>query len=170
MEALRNYVQHRGFPIHALSCNSKWVEWKHGQYLRYSVTPIIEMETLRSDKKFNATVLAELEATGAKADLKPIVRKYVAALGKVQKSIREALKDFVDSWDQEVTEAVEEYLAAFPAYNSEAGLAAVTFDDRGVVAQSAALSVNCIEYRKQLADKNSIVHSIANRYVSGEVV
>lgn len=52
MEALRNYVQHRGFPIGSVIINRRSVESKSGNRILFSLTPNMHPEDLEEDKKF----------------------------------------------------------------------------------------------------------------------
>ena len=48
MEALRNHVQHRGYPIHTIKYSSRLVE----DHVLYTVIPQIEIKYFIDDKKF----------------------------------------------------------------------------------------------------------------------
>ena len=62
MEALRNYVQHRGYPLHGLTFDGRWMDER--TKLRYAVTPYMKVDELGDDGKFKASVLDELKALG----------------------------------------------------------------------------------------------------------
>jgi hypothetical protein len=47
MEALRNYVQHRGYPIHGVTFNASWID--NRERLMYAVTPYIMPAQLQED-------------------------------------------------------------------------------------------------------------------------
>src|SRR5688572_9822556 len=87
MEALRNFVQHRGFPIHVVSYSGKWVGPKNDASLRFGLS-IFTKTIYLDDDGFKKAVLGELEALGGRVDLKPLVREYVAALSEVHKQLR----------------------------------------------------------------------------------
>jgi hypothetical protein len=63
MEALRNYVQHRGFPIHAVTYNSQWVESKSEEKnkLLFSLTPYVN--TSEPSARFTKESERHLERT-----------------------------------------------------------------------------------------------------------
>ena len=73
MEALRNHVQHRGLPIHWISHGARWTEIGENGLLEYSMELSSQRSFLEEDKKFNKTVLQELDD---EIDLKMNARCY----------------------------------------------------------------------------------------------
>ena len=74
MEAMRNYVQHRGFPIHKWTYNSKRIEKQDKNQLLFTLTPFIKIQELQEDKKFKKSVLMEIEKSGVEIDSKPLIQ------------------------------------------------------------------------------------------------
>ena len=83
MEALRNYAQHRGIPIHWLSHANNWTFDDDGkkELMQFSIELVAEASDLREDTKFNARVLSELEE---RTDLTLYVRRYIECLSRTQ--------------------------------------------------------------------------------------
>jgi hypothetical protein len=99
MEALRNHVQHRGFPIHGCHYNAKQIgDISRGQRL-YTLTPYIDLKKLEDDGKFKSSVREEMKNLGDKIDIKPLVRGYIASIGNIQDKVREVLKDDILLWE-----------------------------------------------------------------------
>lgn len=163
MEALRNYVQHRGFPIHGVTYGASRTD--HGTV--YVVTPYIEWARLEEDGKFKATVLSELKSLGEKIDIRPFVREYMERLWNVHQMIRDNLQPVLKQSDSLIRETIERYRNEPPVYDSIIGLAAVTRDghiDGGAI----PLFEDLLDYRKSFEKKNRSLTNLAKRYVSGE--
>jgi len=59
MEALRNFVQHRGFPIHAISYPSKWQGEGKRSKLMFGLSIFTKTTYLREDERFKESVLKQ---------------------------------------------------------------------------------------------------------------
>lgn len=170
MEALRNYVQHRGFPISSVTNIMKSIESKSGNRILFSLAPQICPEDLEEDKQFKKTVLEELKSSGDKIDIKPLMRDYIAALGSVHENIRTLLKEKVTYWTQTILTSMDQFKEKYPKEPSELGLAAVVRNEDGTYAEPVHLFKEFMEYRQQLEKKNSSLTTLGKRYVSNEVV
>jgi hypothetical protein len=172
MEALRNYVQHRGFPIHGITYNSQWLESKSEdeRKLLFSLTPYMSPRDLEEDGKFKKSVLEEVKRLGDTLDIKPLIREYVGALSTVHERIREALREDIQIWEQTVLGALDRFLKEYPEEKSVIGLIAVAESEDGVGDQPIHLFRDFIEYRKQFERKNSALENLAKRYVTSEII
>ena len=172
MEALRNYVQHRGFPIHSIIFEAKSVdtETKARNRVLYTLTPFIRAAELEDDSKFKRAVLKELRTMGSDVDIKPLVREYLECLGKVHGKIRELIRRNVSSWEEEISGAIERFKSAFGTQTSITGLAIVTETEDGVYSESETIFTEFIERRRKMESKNRILDSLASRYVTNEVL
>ncbi|SLK17327.1 MULTISPECIES: hypothetical protein [unclassified Paenibacillus] len=96
LEALRNYVQHRGLPIHILNYNVFRNEKRVERSMLHSVSIHIDLNKLKEDGKFKAGVLNELvnmeEEEGLKkkhrVNIGKLLRQYVSSLGVIQNTMR----------------------------------------------------------------------------------
>lgn len=79
MEALRNFVQHRGFPIHAATYHAEWDRKDKESQSIYGISVYTKTSYLREDGDFKKSVLEELEKLSGRVNLKPFIRDYVAA-------------------------------------------------------------------------------------------
>ena len=109
LEALRNYVQHRSLPIEGVSHQSHWRHLPGGSFREHTVIPEIEPARLREDGDFKASVLLELEALGARVDIRPLAREYMASLGRVQKGLRDLMAPDVERWDAIVADLEQRF-------------------------------------------------------------
>jgi hypothetical protein len=169
MEALRNFVQHRGFPIHAASYNAEWNRKGEESQSIYGLSVYTKTIYLREDGEFKTSVLEELERLGGRVNIKPLIRDYVAALGDVHAGLREMTKQSVETWDRVVLETINRFKTAFPDENSMKGLAAVLREE-GEFKRPISVFSDLNEYRRMLQRKNGNLAMLGKRYVSGEVL
>jgi hypothetical protein len=105
LEALRNYAQHRDIPVHGLSFGSKRKEEGGQGFVEHTIRVTLKLDRLREEGGFKETVLAELEATGTEADLKPLVRDYMTGLQAVHTAVRRAVASDEPGWVNEISSA-----------------------------------------------------------------
>src|SRR5687768_9546295 len=96
MEALRNYVQHRGLSVHELAQEMWWVTNGDVERVRHSLQPSLRPATLKEEGGFKQKVLVEIDAHEA-LDIRPLVREYIAGLCRVQLLMRELFKTSVEA-------------------------------------------------------------------------
>ena len=91
LEALRNHVQHRGFPIHQIYYSYQNVGTPDNLKLLHTVVPNTKLSVLEEDKKFKKEILNEMKANqdNDAIDIRPLIREYVEGIGKVHGRIRE---------------------------------------------------------------------------------
>lgn len=170
-EALRNFVQHRGLPVHSTTFNACRVdsEERESDKLRYGVTPYLRPAELREDGEFKKAVLKELEELGDKVDLKHIVREYVEGLAAVHEDIRRELKYKIQEWEALLISAIERFQTE-AGNEGVAGLAAVQRNTEGQWVQQVPVFSDFIDYRTALAQKNSGLSKLSRKYVTSEVL
>ncbi|HEX6038439.1 hypothetical protein [Longimicrobium sp.] len=99
MEALRNYVQHRGLPIAGVLFGVMPDKPRVG-FAAHTVTPLLNTHKLDDDGGFKQSVLNELmSAHGEQADLKPLVREYIEGITEVHRKFREIIAVDVKQWE-----------------------------------------------------------------------
>lgn len=101
MEALRNYSQHRGLPVHTFSFSGEWVDLDHqddskGKRMQTAV-PSLDPRALARDRGFKKSVLDELTALN-KPDfpLLPWVKEYLGSLSTIHSKVRDLHKPMHD--------------------------------------------------------------------------
>ena len=82
MEALRNYVQHRGIPIHLTTYQyqSRWQDGPDHRYMEFSIRLVATREKLREDGRFKANILAEMPL---EVEIPHALRQYVEAISEI---------------------------------------------------------------------------------------
>jgi hypothetical protein len=171
MEALRDYAQHRGFPVHALTLKFERADTTPGSQLRAGLQLFVDVKRLAQDRRFKKTVLEELAARADQGhvNLTLLIREYVERLCTVHEFLRGRLSTDVASWDQTIIGALDRARGAFGEQLS--GLAVVAEEEADDVeyldVEFADIAVQPIEWRQQLEAKNRNLGSLSARYVTG---
>lgn len=163
MEALRNWSQHRGLPIHELRYEATR-DIEAGVW-RFGTTPLVNGKQIESDGGFKTGVLAELGEKCSR-DLKPLVRDYLEGLGQVHLRARNILSADVSDWDGVFESVTDEYRRVTSEDVSSLAIVAVV-DDHSVL-DSVSIFNDLIERRKDLSSKNLAIR-LSGSFVSGEV-
>jgi hypothetical protein len=166
MEALRNHVQHRGFPAHAWTYGSKRVDNEEKHHLSFTVVLHLEVEKLREDGKFKKAVLEELASIDEKIDIGPLIREYVASIGSIHEEIRSILREDIKRWEKVLVSCDDRYKEKAGSEGESAGLAAVSEDDNGSRRDKVSIFFDFIKHRQELMKKNRKLDSLAIRYVT----
>lgn len=169
MEALRNHVQHRGFPVHNITFERQWVEHEGKKLMLFAISPYVEPAHLREDGEFKKIILEEMEAMNNKIDLKGLVRDYVEGLAYVHSEIRQRLRDLVQQWDGVLREAITHFQSSYPE-EGIVGLAAIKRHDDGTHKETVPVFTEFIDQRLYFEKKNDALINITKRFVTSEVI
>lgn len=102
MEALRNYVQHRGLPIHSVTQQGRWTEDR--SMLEHWVIPTLRLAEIREVGGFKSSVLEELEQLPQPIDLREIAREYLTCLRRLHGVVRETMAGAAEAADRVMEE------------------------------------------------------------------
>ncbi|MFL0685503.1 MAG: hypothetical protein ACJLTB_20250 [Algoriphagus aquaeductus] len=92
IEALRNYVQHYGLPVHSVVHKSKWIPNPIEGDMLFSIDLFVFKKDLLMDSTFKKSVLNEMPE---KVELSNTLRRYVESLNKIHLVLRNAISDSV---------------------------------------------------------------------------
>lgn len=166
-EALRNYVQHRSFPIHRMGHASKRIETESGIFVKHTVAPRIDVTRLKEDEKFKRSVLNELQGLGDYVDIKPLLRQYIESLARIHTFIRNLLADKVAEWDDVILGIRKLYQ---PAHGDDLlGLAIVALDESDKITETVYIFDDLIKRRQWLMQKNRLVMNLSLHIITNEV-
>jgi hypothetical protein len=168
LEALRNYVQHRGFPIQAISFPTVRVEREVESRILFTLVPYILVNALEDDGKFKRSVLEELKTKGEKIDIRPLVRQYIAGLGEVHDKTRELLEGDRQAWEEVIRAKIKRFEAAYGSASST--IAVVAESEEGRVIERELVFTDIIERRKAFERRNRLLDSLSLRFVTNEIV
>ena len=166
VEALRNYVQHRGLPIYGLEYNMTRKDVA-SPLLKHIVTPTLSVARLKEEKKFKAAVLKELEALGDEIDIKPLVRQYIDSIGRIHLSIRDLVASDVARWEHTILEIQNRFTETFS--DDPSGLAMVACQDLETFTESTQIFDDFIKHRQWLAQKNRFLTHHSLGIITNEV-
>lgn len=163
MEALRNYVQHRGLPVHWIQHNASSDDTKGERQLIFTMELCSQKEYLQEDKEFKKEVLKEIPE---QINLKMATRSYVESLSRVHGAARKLTEQPL----QDSRELIDYYRSAYKKkYNREIiGLHAICLENANVV-DKVPLLIEWDEIRLQLLKQNAELSNLKNRYVTGKV-
>ena len=169
MEALRNHVQHCGFPVHILSFQHSRVDRQKKNLLRYAITPYLRPKDLRADDSFKKETLKEIESMGDEIDLKFLVRDYMEGFSIVHSDLRKKIHQKCTEWESVLNEAIELYKANNPEENT-IGLSAVIRKEAGLYKDDISLFLDFIELRKYFEKKNNALINLTLRFATNEII
>lgn len=169
LEALRNYVQHRGFPVQEVRYDRSRIEDGEKWEILFSVTPYIKPEVLREDKKFKSAVLEELMTMGENIDLKELTREFITSIGNVHKKVREILRDDIRQWEAQIYKCIQTFKNEANIHDIT-GLGVVRREDDGTYSEMTSVFTQFIEHRRHLEQKNMLFGSLTRLYVTSQLI
>lgn len=170
MEALRNYVQHRGLPIHKIVYPVKRVETKSDAKILFTVTPYIDLSALEEDKKFKIAVLQELKIIGKEIDIKPLLRQYIGGISIIHEKIREIINEDKKVWEETLTSVIDLFKSKFGPETSIDGIGIAIEVEDGICIETVSIFVDFINRRQELEEKNNLLRNLPMRYVTNEII
>jgi len=163
MEALRNYVQHRGFPFQSLeiSENGEWCGKK--QVMVFTVDPFLEPKQLSLDGGFKGKVLNEMAQRGDKVYIKLLARQYISSIRNIHRQARELVSNCLTRQKEALESALKDIKCSGTA---EEGVAVIIADD-GTCTDIVYLSPESERRREILYRRSLFLGALDNRFVSG---
>jgi len=165
MEALRNYVQHRGLLVHYLVYEYHRMPRNTGEYVEFTVKPILELSYLAEDPKFKSSILDEAKAVvGKEVDLRQPIREYVTSIWSLHVAIRDSIaRGFVDRFSL--------YRSVVQQYQQQDGRnilfpRAAEFDESDRTLTETALVTHVFQYYETLCEKNRVAANLSKSYAS----
>lgn len=164
MEALRNYVQHRGIPVHFTSHGGNRTHHDNGSFLEYCVDIAAQRVYLEEDGKFKRSVLEEI--SDDVVDLKASARAYVESISTIHHRTRELIADaavkaraVIESSHARYTEVHEDTLVS---------LAALAIGEHGQIEKSVPLLLEWDDVRLDLQKRNRRLRNLGRQYATGK--
>jgi hypothetical protein len=160
MEALRNYVQHRGIPVHLVRHKSGWTSSDQDRLLEFSVYIAAQRDQLEEDEKFKKSVLQEITTD---IDLMAASRKYLESISAINGFVRKLLSDQIKSARKVIEAAHLRYSEV--CSETLTGLSALEMEDSRVIS-SVPLLLEWDDVRIQLQQRNKQLINLSKRYVT----
>ncbi|MDQ3816856.1 MAG: hypothetical protein M3247_06740 [Thermoproteota archaeon] len=166
-EALRNYAQHRSFPVHNMGHAWRRVEKESGIFIKHTVAPSIDVAQLKADGGFKPKVLQELQSLGAHVDIKPLLARYIESLNRIHSFIRDLLANKVAEWDSLILRIQNLYKQAHG--DDLLGLSVVIVNESNRITERIYIFNDLIKRRQSLAQKNRLVMNLSSHIITNEV-
>ncbi len=166
MEALRNYVQHRGLAVHLTSHPAMWIENNDVSLLEFQTKIYSQKTNLQDDQAFKKSVALEMPD---KVELILSSRKYISAISRVHLFIRNNIDSVVKSSRDLIDSTIGKYEDINDGEST--GLCAVSFEPNGRldnVIERILLHLSWDDVRIALTNKNPCISNVEKRYVSGK--
>jgi len=172
MEALRNYVQHKGFAANSCSVHFERVDVGTEGQVACSVTPQLVKQDLAGDTAINARIRQDLQGLSDRIDLNPHIRKYVESLSSIHTQVRAIVEPHADNWEDTIREAVAVFKRAIGHTDQDAPIYVSIFEsdpnDLQTLVNSHALPLGFLDYRRQLLQKNRVYDNLSQRFATGQ--
>jgi len=170
MEAVRNHVQHHGWPIHSVEYHSQRMGEIDKPKFLFAITPFIKTKYLEEDKEFKTTTLNELKSIEKQKgiDLRPIIREYIEALADIQTEVRASIQEHIRESEKLFTDAIRRFQKKYPGVNPY-GLELIT-ENNGEIITAVFILKEFVESLKTLEKKNKNLVNLSKRYVTNEII
>lgn len=161
MEALRNYVQHSGIPVHRVSTGAKWTDLENG-LLEYSLYFGAQKKELTQDDSFKKQVLEEMPD---EVNLRSAARNYIEAISRIHKQAREKIESVVDSSRLSLDRAIRDYMVIYE--KEPLGLYAYAYRGEERLDEVLILT-KWDDIRRELVKRNGELVNLRKRYVTSQ--
>jgi hypothetical protein len=161
IEALRNYVQHSGIPVHRISKGAKWTELNDG-LLEYSLFFCTQKKELLLDGGFKKQVLDEMPE---EVNLRSATRIYIEAISRIHKQARQRIEGAVDTSRLNLDRAIQDYMVIYE--KEPLGLYAYEYQGTEKTDEVLVLT-KWDDVRRELVKRNGELVNLGRRYVSSQ--
>lgn len=163
MEALRNYVQHSGMPVHRKQFREFVNDAGGVRQVVYAMEMSAQKEYLQQDDKFKKKILEEMPD---EVDLKDCTRVYVECISRVHSSLRDMAEEFLNDAGLSIDRKIRSYMVISEEKWIELRAFAVNDDE---VVDSFPLMLDWENVRLGLIRRNEQLVNLRNRYVTGQI-
>ena len=164
MEALRNHIQHRGFPIGSISYPSEWQSEGDVERarLRSRAAVTLDLPGLQESPKFKRAVLKELEAVRTPCDATGFLREYLEELSAVHEQLRNRCAE-TQAWKETVSDCIQRYRQC--SGGVVLGMVAVA-EEEGRWVDKVAVFEQPVQRLEELRRRNAVLVNLSLRYIS----
>src|SRR5258706_875922 len=171
MEAIRNYAEHRDFPIEGIKLYHQRIDNDNGPQFLHQAIPLINIHTLQDDEKFKRTILDEIRHSNKQdfMDARPLIRQYIEGIGTLHVKTRELMLPDLKVWEKVLDDTITKYKKGYGESVSLTGLAIIKENDNRNWDETKTLFKEFIERRLLLEDKNKSFINLHKSYASNEI-
>ena len=160
MDALRNYVQHRGLPVHRTGFDSSWTSEEENRFMEFGISIAVDRNTLMEDSAFKQKVLYEIDE---KVDLRLASRSYMESISRIQEKVRKLIRPATESARSLFEDAHKKYKSA---YSGELIALSAGAWEKGTLVESVPLLLDWDDIRITLQKRNRELVNMKKRYVT----
>lgn len=167
MEALRNYVQHRGLAIHSSTLYSGWIGSDDEKEMEFNTFIFTNKLEVSKDKAFKKAVAEEMPD---KVNIIFSARSYVESLSKVHCELRDKLSKIADEKRKTIKDLIDKYETLNDG--KSLGLSIIQVKHNGEyeeVAEEVHITLEWENIRLELIKKNQSLVNLSKRFVSSSM-
>lgn len=170
METFRNYIQHRGAPVHSVRFSYNKTGTDEQIRLLHTAVPFIKLWAI-DDEKFKKSILEEMKEIAIKdeIDIRPLIREYVEGIGKIQEKIRELIKVDTEKWESVLESTISKLKKELGGDETISTLDIVIELEENKWVESHTIFREFIERRRILENKNRFFNNLTKCFVTNEV-
>ena len=170
MESLRNFVQHRGLPIHEATHNN-WLEnYQRGDRHFNTTSIVLDVGELELEGGFKESVLEEMRKLDPKVDLKLTIRNYIESIQRIHARYRELVRDDFPKWEGTVQDVIDMFRKNSGAQENDVlGITMLAKDANGAGDKPIDIFSDFIKRRHALEQKNRLLRPLSKQVVTSEV-
>lgn len=161
MEALRNYVQHSGTPVHRVTTGSGLTDLNNG-LLEYSLYFATQKKHLNEDGKFKNKVLEEMPK---EVNLLLATRSYIESISTVHHQARELIRKNVTRARALIEASINDYKSMNKEHS--AGLHAYAIQKKEII-EKVPIFLQWDDIRLHLENRNKKLSNLKKRYATGQ--
>lgn len=165
VEYLRNYSQHRGFPVNSITYGANRDQAEgDAEQMCFSVSPFIDSTQLSDPDKQNK-IDKIVTCLGSKIDIKYIVRRYIESVSRVHTQIRSMYEEYFKKCEDDIMSNLQRYVACEAMDGGKHGIALVIDNGGNTYDILGYFNEDVVSYINMLKKKNSRVGKLSKRYV-----
>ncbi|SFV02053.1 hypothetical protein SAMN02799631_03890 [Methylobacterium sp. 174MFSha1.1] len=169
IEALRNYVQHRGFPIHKWSIGSSKVAISDLTLFESYIGLEMISDILKNDGKFKSSTIKDIDAMGGSVDLIYIIRKYIELIWDIHCHVRNISATRKSSVSSILHSAIADYSNLLGKDDTVAGLVLGIIDDEGHTVKHSYVVPDALKFLDNFFSKNSSLKNYGRKHLSTRI-
>jgi hypothetical protein len=164
MDRIRNYALHRSFPLKYVACGSHW-EGDPPTHARHTISPILDVDQIAMDQRFDRDVLKELQSFEGEINLTQLLRQHMEAIGRIHLTVREVMAHSVAKWDAIILGMSQR---AKDFFKPDEMFSVVKLTEEKECLDEEFIIDDIVHFRVELAIQNSFcLQNISRHYVSG---
>jgi hypothetical protein len=166
MEAMRNYVQHKGLPIHRITNQGRWSEDR--SMLEHWVIPSLDVDQIRDVGGFKSAVLEELAQLPKPVDVRGLTREYLTSLWRLHGTVRALIEPAANAADSIMEDVITQWSAGTSSPDL-VGLELRARDNDDEVVDRIPILREVSKRRRYLQARNGLAGDLSKQVVTNKL-